>query len=90
MKKLNLTKTAIKNHDELWTNYRSRSTETDPELIEVFDNFAFDDVISYGSIDTKTRVMMILGYHCQPSFERYTTVALHWIPHEFKRNKMFE
>lgn len=58
---MNLTKTVVKNHDELWPNYKSKSTETDPELIEVFDNFAFDDVISYGNLDTKTRVMMILG-----------------------------
>jgi 4-carboxymuconolactone decarboxylase len=35
--------------------------QTDPELIELFDNFAFDEVISYGNLDTKTRVMMILG-----------------------------
>ena len=34
---------------------------TDPELIEVFDNFAFDEVISYGNLDTKTRLMVILG-----------------------------
>jgi 4-carboxymuconolactone decarboxylase len=30
-------------------------------LIEVFDNFAFDEVISYGNLDTRTRVMMILA-----------------------------
>jgi 4-carboxymuconolactone decarboxylase len=56
-----LTETAVKNHEELWPNYKSKAKETDPELIEMFDNFAFDDVVSYGNIDTKTRVMMILG-----------------------------
>jgi 4-carboxymuconolactone decarboxylase len=34
---------------------------TDPELIEAFDNFAFDEVISYGNLNTKTRVMLILA-----------------------------
>jgi len=59
--KIKLTDTAIKNHEELWPDYISRAKETDPELIEVFDNFAFDEVISYGNLDTKTRVMMILA-----------------------------
>jgi len=58
---INLTKAAIKNHEELWPGYQSKAAITDPELIQVFDNFAFDDVISYGNLDTKTRVMMILG-----------------------------
>jgi 4-carboxymuconolactone decarboxylase len=34
---------------------------TDPELIEVFDNFAFDEVIALSKLDTKTRVMLILA-----------------------------
>jgi 4-carboxymuconolactone decarboxylase len=56
-----LTETAIKNHEELWPNYKSKTRQTDPELIEVFDNFAFDEVISLGNIDTKTRVMVIMA-----------------------------
>jgi 4-carboxymuconolactone decarboxylase len=56
-----LTEEATKNHEELWPEYQSRAMHTDPELIELFDNFAFDEVISYGNLDTKTRVMMILG-----------------------------
>jgi 4-carboxymuconolactone decarboxylase len=56
-----LTEEAIKNHEELWPEYKSRAMQTDPELIELFDNFAFDEVLRYGNLDTKTRVMMILG-----------------------------
>jgi 4-carboxymuconolactone decarboxylase len=56
-----LTETAIKNHEELWPNHKSKARQTDPELIEVFDNFAFDEVISLGNIDTKTRVMVIMA-----------------------------
>jgi 4-carboxymuconolactone decarboxylase len=35
--------------------------ETDPELIEVFDNFAFDEVPGYGNLDTRTKLMVILA-----------------------------
>lgn len=58
---MKITETAIRNHEELWPGYKSKAKETDPELIQVFDNFAFDEVISYGNLDSKTRVMMILG-----------------------------
>lgn len=58
---INLSEAAIKNHEELWPNYEWKEAQTDPELIEIFDNWAFDELISYGNIDTKTRVMMILG-----------------------------
>jgi Uncharacterized conserved protein, contains double-stranded beta-helix domain len=60
-KEISLTNAAIKNHEELWPGYQSKAKQTDPELIEIFDNFAFDEVINYGNIDTKTQVMMIMG-----------------------------
>jgi 4-carboxymuconolactone decarboxylase len=31
------------------------------DLIEVFDNFAFDEVLQYGNLDTRTRLMVILA-----------------------------
>ena len=34
---------------------------TDPELIEMFDNFVFDEVLDYGNLDTRTRLMVILA-----------------------------
>jgi len=58
---MNSSKMAQKNHEELWPDYKSKAKVTDPELIEVFDNFAFDEVISHDTIDTKTRVMVILA-----------------------------
>ena len=61
LKKVNLTEAAIRNHKELFPNHQSTLQITDPELIEVFDNFAFDEVIGHGNLDTRTRVMMILG-----------------------------
>ena len=58
---VHLTDTAISNHEELFPHHTSTLQQTDPELIEVFDNFAFDEVISHGSLDTRIRVMMILA-----------------------------
>jgi 4-carboxymuconolactone decarboxylase len=58
---MNISDTANKNHDELWPDYKSKTKATDPELIEVFDNFAFDEVIGQDNTNTKTRVMMIMA-----------------------------
>jgi len=58
---MRITETANRNHEELFPNHKSTLKVTDPELIEVFDNFAFDEVVSYGNLDTKTRMMVILG-----------------------------
>ena len=52
---------AQKNHDELFPGNVSTLALTDPELIEVFDNFAFDEVLSHGSLDTRTRLMVQLA-----------------------------
>lgn len=58
---MSISETANKNHEELFPNYVSTLKKTDPEFIELFDNFAFDDVVSHGNLDTKTRVMLILA-----------------------------
>lgn len=71
---------AHKNHQELWPNYQSRAIATDPELIEVFDNFAFDQVLSQSDMDTKTRVLMILastiGSQSMTEFKMMANAAL--------------
>jgi alkylhydroperoxidase/carboxymuconolactone decarboxylase family protein YurZ len=58
---MRISETAIRNHEELFPNHRSTLQDTDPELIEVFDNFAFDEVLQYGNLDKKTRMMVILA-----------------------------
>ena len=60
-KQVSLTEAAIKNHEQLWPDYASKAQVTDPELIEVFDNFAFDDVIAHDDMDVKLRTLMIMG-----------------------------
>jgi 4-carboxymuconolactone decarboxylase len=52
---------ARKNHDELFPGHVSTLAVTDRELIESFDNFAFDEVLGYGSLDTRTRLMVQLA-----------------------------
>src|SRR5271157_1925897 len=52
---------ARKNHDELFPGHVSTLAVTDPELIEIFDNFAFDEVLRHGNLDTRTRLMVQLA-----------------------------
>jgi len=58
---MTISETANKNHEALFPNHKSTLKVTDPELIEVFDNFAFDEVLDYGILDTRTRLMVILA-----------------------------
>jgi 4-carboxymuconolactone decarboxylase len=52
---------AQKKHDELFPGQVSTLKKTDPELIEVFDNFAFDEVLRNSDLDDKTRLMVQLA-----------------------------
>lgn len=56
-----ITETAARNHARLFAGHVSTLKVTDPELIEVFDNFAFDEVPACGSLDGRTRMMTILA-----------------------------
>lgn len=58
---MTISKKAQENHDELLPNHKSTFKLTDPELIEIFDNFAFDEVLEYGNLDKRTRLMVILA-----------------------------
>ena len=58
---MSISETARKNHEELLPENNSTLKITDPELVEVFDNFAFDEVLSHGNLDKKTRLMAILA-----------------------------
>jgi 4-carboxymuconolactone decarboxylase len=57
---------AKRNHDQLFGDRVSTLAQTDPELIEYFDNFAFDEVYADaarldGSLDLHTQVMVQLA-----------------------------
>jgi 4-carboxymuconolactone decarboxylase len=49
-----ISETAQRNHDELFPGHVSTLKVTDPELIEVFDNFAFDEVLQHSGPDART------------------------------------
>lgn len=76
----NVSSVAITNHEKLWPNYVSKIKETDPDLVEVFDNFAFDEVINHDSIDEKTRVLMIMastiGSNALTEYKMFVNAAL--------------
>jgi 4-carboxymuconolactone decarboxylase len=55
------TAEAQRNHDELFPGHVSTLARTDPELIEVFDNFAFDEILRESNLDTRTRLMVQLA-----------------------------
>jgi 4-carboxymuconolactone decarboxylase len=52
---------AQKNHNELFPGHVSTLAVTDPELIEIFDNFAFDEVLRGSNLDARTRLMVQLA-----------------------------
>lgn len=54
-------KQAQKTHQELFPGHVSRLAVSDPELIETFDNFAFDEVLRDTKLDPRTRLMIQLA-----------------------------
>ena len=52
---------ARQNHDALFPGHVSTLAATDPELIETFDNFAFDEALRDSKLDVKTRLMVQLA-----------------------------
>lgn len=56
-----ITEVARRNHDLLFPGRRSTLAESDPELVEVFDNWAFDEVLRDETLDARTRLMVQLA-----------------------------
>ncbi|MFM2072522.1 MAG: hypothetical protein RLZZ623_2785 [Actinomycetota bacterium] len=52
---------AQRNHDELFPGHVSMLALTDPELIEYFDNFAFDEVLHASNLAVPTRLLVQLA-----------------------------
>jgi 4-carboxymuconolactone decarboxylase len=52
---------AQQHHDARFPNHVSTWATTDPELIDVFDNFAFDEVLQRSTLDVRTRLMVQLA-----------------------------
>jgi len=56
-----LSSAAQKNHEELFPGHVSTFRRTDPEFIELFDNWAFDEVLASSRLDSRTRLLAILA-----------------------------
>lgn len=55
------TPTARAGHDARFPGHVSTLAVTDPELIELFDTFAFDEIAPHGDLEPKTRVLTHLA-----------------------------
>lgn len=65
---MNITKKALENHDEIFDGVTYAPAgetrpmgETNPEYVETFLNFAFDEVYDHAPYDKKLRWMVILA-----------------------------
>ena len=56
-----ISQRAQENHEKLFPGHVSTLAETDPELIEIFDNFAFDEVLRESTLDDRTRFIVQLA-----------------------------
>ena len=54
---MSITEASKKYHERMFPGYHSKFLETDPEFIERFDNFAFDEVVNSDDLDDRTRMM---------------------------------
>lgn len=76
----NMTHEAEKNHKELWTDYVSRAKVTDPDMVTVFDNFAFDEILKHSKMPVKERTLLLMasaiGANSQTEFNMFLNAAL--------------
>lgn len=76
-----LSEEAVRNHAAWFADTDSSLAATDPELIEIFDNFAFGEVMQQGRLDTKTRMIVTLAstiaQHTVGEYKRILEAAVH-------------
>lgn len=58
---MSITQKSKEYHEKMFPGYHSTFLETDPEFIERFDNFAFDEVVNHDDLDDRMRFMAILA-----------------------------
>lgn len=56
-----ITKKALQYHEKMFPEYKSKLSKTDSEFIELFDNFAFDEVVNQDDLEDHTRFIAILA-----------------------------
>lgn len=58
---MEITEAAKAYHEKMFPGSRSAMLETDPEFMERFYNFAYDEVVNQDDLDGRTRFMAILA-----------------------------
>ncbi len=58
---MSITENAKKYRGRMFPGCKSELAETDPEFTELFENFAFDEVVNRDDLDGKTRFIAILA-----------------------------
>ena len=58
---MKISQKAKENHNELLPNHESKLKETDPEFIEIYDNFAFDEVLEHSTLPKRSRMLVTLA-----------------------------
>ncbi len=58
---MGISENAGKKLQELYPNQHSPFIEMDPDLVEIFVNFAFDEVLPYAQLEEHTRMLVILA-----------------------------
>ncbi len=56
-----ISENSRKYHEKMFPGYKSDFKRIDPEFIERFDNFAFDEVVNHDDMDDRTRFITILA-----------------------------
>ncbi len=56
-----LSQKALEYHVKMFPHYESSLMQSDPEFVELFDNFAFDEVIEKSILDGRMRFICILS-----------------------------
>lgn len=59
---MSISKASHDYHERMFPGCHSKFLETDPEFIERFDNFTFDEVVSQVKLDDRTVMMSHLAY----------------------------
>ena len=77
-----ITEFSGKYHERMFPGYVSEFLETDPEFIERFDNFTFDEVVNSDDLDDHTRMVAILatlvGAQCMNEYKAMMKAALNF------------
>jgi 4-carboxymuconolactone decarboxylase len=76
-----ISEAAQRNHHAMFPDHHSTLKVTDPEFVELFDNWAFDEVMSDAPLDPRTRLMVqlaaIIACHGISEYRVMLGAALH-------------